>query len=381
MNNNFDPQGGRGYNENEPEVKRRYTPEEAGHDRKRRPVSRMSRHRKKSVNPGVLLIVLVFATVIGVSLYFIISGKNRTVAENDSDPTVYETLGDTEPVDDGKIYFTVSVENEKVHEGELILVNAYNEYMFPESAESAIVDVSKYKNDHFVMADPGAKLEKGVLDKFNTLCDDYFAYSGFEYMQINSAYRSRQSQIDIYDSYTRDYGAEYAKAYVANPGFSEHHTGLAMDLNVNINGTIAYVETYEGCAWFRDNCKNYGFILRYPKDKVHLTGINYESWHYRYVGTPHAQIISDMNFCLEEYETYIKDYTWDTYRLLAAEDGSVSTIEGDSEYDGDGTQIYYVPLDTKKDETEIKIPKGWDYRISGNNMDGFIVTASRTESD
>ena len=379
MNNDFDPQGGRGYNENEPEIKRSYTPEEAGHASRRRPVSRMSRRRKKSINPGVLLIVFVFAAVIGISLYFIISGKARTVPKADDTSAVPELTGDTEPVDDGKIYFTVSAENEKIHEGDLILVNAYNEYMFPEEAEKNIVDVSKYKNEHFVMADASAKLEKGVLDKFNTLCDDYFAYSGFEYMQINSAYRSKQSQIDVYDSYTRDYGAEYAKAYVANPGFSEHHTGLSMDLNVNINGSIAYVETYDGCAWFRENCKNYGFILRYPKDKVHLTGINYESWHYRYVGTPHAQIISDMNFCLEEYETYIKDYTWDTYRLLVAEDGTITTLEADSEYDGVGTQIYYVPLDTKKDETEIKIPKGWDYRISGNNMDGFIVTAYRLE--
>lgn len=376
MKNGFEPDNRYQPFENEPEVKRTYTPEEAGHESRRRPVSRASRHRRRSINPGVVLIAVVFAAVIGLCLYLIISGKNRAAAPADTSYTVDGTDEALVPEDDGRDYFSVKVPRSQMYIGDLILVNSYNEYMFPDEAENAVVSVAQYKNDYFVMADSRARLSQRVLDKFNTLCSDYYAYSGFTYMQINSAYRSRQEQIDIYDQYTRDYGADYAKSYVANPGFSEHHTGLAMDLNVNVNGTINYVESYEGCAWFRDNCKNYGFILRYPKDKVHLTGINYESWHYRYVGVPHAEIITDMNFCLEEYEIYLKDYTYDTSRLLVAPDGTVSTVEADGGYDGSGTQIYYAPADGE--ETEVKIPKGWEYTLSGNNIDGFVVTATKS---
>lgn len=377
MKNGFDPENRYQAFENEPEVKRRYTPEEAGHESRRKPVSRMSRRRHRSVSPGAVLIIAVFAAVMGLCLYLIISGKNREgLPDETSDLRVVETDAPLVPEDDGRDYFTVKVPREQMYSGDLILVNSYNEYVFPEVMESAIVNVRDFKNDYFVMADSSARLSRGVLETFNTLCSDYYAYNGFTYMQINSAYRSHQEQIDIYNDYTRDYGADYAKAYVANPGFSEHHTGLAMDLNVNVNGSINYVESYEGCQWFRENCKNYGFILRYPKDKVHLTGINYESWHYRYVGVPHAEIITNMNFCLEEYEEYLKNYTYDTTRLLVAPDKTVGTVSAEDGYDGVGTQIYFAPMEG--DETEVKIPKGWEYTLSGNNIDGFIVTAVKS---
>lgn len=376
MKNGFEPNNNYPDFENEPEVKRRYTPEEAGHDRRRKPVSRMSRRRTRTVSPGVILIILVFAALMGLCLYFIISGKNREVlGEETSDFSIIETDAPLVPEDDGKDYYTVKVPASQMHSGDLILVNSYNEYSFPDDMENAVAYVRDCKNDYYVMADSSARLSRGVIETFNTLCSDFYAYNGFTYMQINSAYRSHQEQINIYNDYTRDYGADYAKAYVANPGFSEHHTGLAMDLNVNVNGNINYVESYEGCQWFRENCKNYGFILRYPKDKVHLTGINYESWHYRYVGVPHAAIITDMNFCLEEYETYLMDFTYDTTRLLVRPDGTVGTVAAESEYTGGGTQIYYVPMEGG--ETEVKIPKGWDYTLSGNNIDGFIVTATK----
>ena len=192
-------------------------------------------------------------------------------------------------------------------------------------------------------------------------------------MQVNSAYRSRDDQISIYNQYTESYGADYAKAYVANPGFSEHHTGLAMDLNINRNGAISYVESDEGAAWFRENAGNYGFILRYPSDKVYMTGINYESWHYRYVGTPHSLIMNDMNMCLEEYERFLKDYTYDTTRIAYNNATGVEYVPAEENADG-RTLIYYAP--SEGEETEIKIPKGYTYELSGNNTDGFIITAN-----
>ena len=369
--NGYDP---RGQFPEMPEVKRRYTPEEAGHDTRRKPVSRIRRRRRKSLNPGVLLICLILAAVIGVSLYLIISGKNRTaLPQETSGVSAGETTEPLESVDDGRDWYTVTVSEAQIYVGDLILVNASTEYRFPAEAENSITAVSSLKNGYYLLADPDAKLEPKVIESFNKLCSDYYAYSGFAYMQVNSAYRSRDDQISIYNQYTESYGADYAKAYVANPGFSEHHTGLAMDLNINRNGAISYVESDEGAAWFRENAGNYGFILRYPSDKVYMTGINYETWHYRYVGTPHSLIMNDMNMCLEEYERFLKDYTYDTTRIAYNNATGVEYVPAEEDADG-RTLIYYAP--SEGEETEIKIPKGYTYELSGNNTDGFIITAN-----
>ena len=102
----------------QPEVKRKYTPEEAGHDRIRKPVSRMSRKRNRRVNVGVLIVCLVFSMIIGVCIYMIASGKNKdhdlvlngTESETYSDTTEADTAGET---DDGKP-FTVTVSEEEM---------------------------------------------------------------------------------------------------------------------------------------------------------------------------------------------------------------------------------------------------------------------------
>lgn len=369
--NGYDP---RGQLPEMPQVKRRYTPEEAGHNARRKPLSRARRRRRNGLNPGVLLICLILAAVIGVSLYLIISGKNKQpVSDDTSDIYAEGTLEPLESVDDGKDWYTVSVSEEQIYCGDLILVNASTEYRFPDEAENSITAVAGLKNDYYLLADSAAKLNAEVTESFNRLCTDFYAYNGFSYMQVNSAYRSREDQISIYDEYTKSYGADYAKAYVANPGFSEHHTGLALDLNINRNGYISYVESDEGAAWFRDNAGNYGFILRYPSDKVYMTGINYESWHYRYVGAPHSLIMNDMNMCLEEYHKFLKDYTYDTEKIAYSDNTGITYIPAEDDADG-RTLIYYAP--SQGAETEVKIPKGYTYEISGNNTDGFIITAT-----
>lgn len=368
------PNDPRGPLPDEPGVKRRYTPEEAGHDIRRKPVSRARRRRCKGVNVGVLIVSAIFAVVIGISLFIIISGKKRPEVIYPDTTAADAATEPLESVDDGRSYYTVTIASDQIYYGDLILVNAATEYRFPAEAENSIVNISEYKNEYYLMADPAARLSKNVVDRFNTLCTDYYAYNGFRYMQVNSAYRSREEQINVYNSYAQSNGEDYAKAYVATPGYSEHHTGLALDLNINRGGSISYVESDEGAAWFRDNAKNYGFILRYPSDKVYMTGISYESWHYRYVGLPHSQIISDMNMCLEEYEQYLKKYTYDTDLIAYSADTGVMYVDPESELSA-AVLVYYAPSDG--DKTEVKVPKGYTYEISGNNTDGFVITATR----
>ena len=109
----------------------------------------------------------------------------------------------------------------------------------------------------------------------------------------------QQEQQKILDERTLDYqkeGLSYQAAYdktletVALPGFSEHETGLAMDVVCSVFPT-----------WLHEHCWEYGFILRYPEGKEDITGISYEHWHYRYVGTKVSMAMKDTGLCLEEY--------------------------------------------------------------------------------
>ena len=128
---------------------------------------------------------------------------------------------------------------------------------------------------------------------------------------ISSAYRSKEYQQEIYDSFVKDYGKDYADKFVAPVGCSEHHTGLSIDINIKVNG-----------AWPKDNYElmkqekmfktihkylsTYGFILRYPDEKEDITGYPYEPWHIRYTGEIVAKIIESNNYTLEEY---LKNYS------------------------------------------------------------------------
>ena len=129
---------------------------------------------------------------------------------------------------------------------------------------------------------------------------------------INSGYRSIEDQIDTKNKYLSIYGLDYTNKYVAEPGSSEHHTGLCFDIGIMIDNKV--VDEYDDLKPYMDifetiinKLKDYGLILRYPKGKEKITGYNYEPWHYRYVGKSTANIITDNNLTLEEYnELYNK---------------------------------------------------------------------------
>ncbi len=109
---------------------------------------------------------------------------------------------------------------------------------------------------------------------------------------INTAYRSVQDQIDLVEEYTVRYGPEYVENYVAEPKFSEHHTGLAIDV---------YLESVSAWAKIEARLPEFGFILRYPEGKEDITGYSYEPWHIRYVGKDAAKDIASKKITLEEY--------------------------------------------------------------------------------
>ena len=150
------------------------------------------------------------------------------------------------------------------------------------------------------------KVEKKALEAYLKLKE--FLVSKNIYIEIDSSYRTIEEQQRIIDKFTIKYGADYVEKYVAPIRTSEHHTGLAIDLALVVNGNKLidnedlmaneniYLEIHK-------YLKDYGFILRYPKGKEEITGYNYEPWHIRYVGRVPANIMYDNSMCLEEYLT------------------------------------------------------------------------------
>lgn len=130
-------------------------------------------------------------------------------------------------------------------------------------------------------------------------------------LNVISAYRSYDYQVGLFNKDVDMYmeqGMTYDEAYaetalnVAIPGQSEHNSGLACDILSDEYWKIDEgFEKTKAFAWLSENAHKYGFILRYPKGKTAITGINYEPWHYRYVGKHHAEKIHGTTLCLEEY--------------------------------------------------------------------------------
>lgn len=126
-------------------------------------------------------------------------------------------------------------------------------------------------------------------------------------VDLDSAYRSVKEQKRIVKEFTEKYGEDYVKEYVAVPGYSEHHTGLALDLYLNIDGKDIYenedmVKYPEVWAKIHKKLADYGFILRYMEGKEDITGYSYEPWHIRYIDdVDAAKEIAEKGISLEEY--------------------------------------------------------------------------------
>jgi len=170
-----------------------------------------------------------------------------------------------------------------------MLVNKYHgvsENFIPEN----LVDVpSDYGKNQ--------KLNEEALKAFIKMSDDCKAATNYKLL-IRSGYRDFEEQEKTYNTYSKTFDKTYAENYVTHPGFSEHHTGLAID--VKAESTDVFASSKES-KWAYDNAYKYGFILRYKKEYENITGIKYESWHFRYVGIDIATYIHDHEMTYEEY--------------------------------------------------------------------------------
>ena len=164
---------------------------------------------------------------------------------------------------------------------------------------------SDYKPDNLVkpnivFLDSSVEEEKYMQQEAATALEELFQNAKQNNITLigSSAYRSYQTQVNIYNKYYKEKGKEYTKQYVAIPGESEHQTGLAIDVT---NPSRCFDKTSIEAQWLANNAYKYGFILRYPKNKEDVTGYSYEPWHIRYVGKNVAEKIYRNSETLEEY--------------------------------------------------------------------------------
>ncbi len=124
------------------------------------------------------------------------------------------------------------------------------------------------------------------------------------YLMVNSSFRNYQDQESVYNAYKNTSGETYANSIATKPGFSEHQTGLALDIFSKSNTNKNTFKDTPEAKWLKENAYKYGFILRYPEEFEEITGITFEPWHYRYVGKDIAKYIYENNITFDEYYAY-----------------------------------------------------------------------------
>lgn len=249
---------------------------------------------------------------------------------------------------------TITLSKNAVFNGSLILVNS--QYPFRDgTCDITFVPVDE-KNHSVLMERQSARLLDKLIDELGA-CDEIIAVSGW---------RSKVEQTKIYEDSLVENGREFTQKYVAMPGYSEHQTGLAVDLAEN-KPDIDFIcpdFSYEGiCRKFREKAPAFGFVERYPEGRENITGIGWEPWHFRYVGFPHAAIMQQRGMTLEEYHVFLEKHVYGTDPFS---------------YRANGRRIEISFLRAEKDKaTVLEISDRALFTVSGNNNNGFIITAWR----
>ena len=181
--------------------------------------------------------------------------------------------------------------------GDLMLVNKY----YKLTKDFKLDDIVPISNQ-FAYEDN--EIRKHVYERYRSMWNA--AKEEGLLLIVNSSYRDYETQDAVWKDYAEANGEEWADNKAARAGSSEHETGLALDIVTN-NVIMNEFENTEEFKWLQDNAYKYGFILRYPKGKENITGYEYESWHYRYVGEEVAKEIHDLDITFDEYYAYYLD--------------------------------------------------------------------------
>ena len=329
--------------------------------------------KEKSIRHAKILTESVISLVlIGTCVYFVKNGlDNKKVLEqspyvDQTEITTADIEATTLPDPNQVIYESSSVDTKDKFRGDLILVNADHQYFGGDEELVSITEMNEEKKrDFFSAVDSTYTILKPVYEPMAKMIEDFYNKYHNDNLIIYGSYRTTDFQQELYEQDLADTGEE-TSTRVAKPGYSEHETGLAFDF------TEAENHDYDGTGdykWLNDNCYKYGFVIRYTKEKEKITKFRDEPWHFRYVGIPHAFYMAKNNLCLEEYIDLIREHPYDKKHLEF-------TDENNNDY-----EVFFVASDDGADKTNIPVPAGLKYDISGNNIDGFIVTVYKEKKN
>lgn len=256
----------------------------------------------------IIFVVVIFVVYMLLSIFSGIISAFTKKEDKQQENTQTNQTAQTNELDENKITNTVDsnkttqVSSNKVlpselQEWNLKLVNKDN------SVERTYVPELEELDD-------GVMFDKRALPYLKRMINAMYN-DGITGFWVQSAYRSYDKQEELFNKKVESYknqgksqeeAERLAQQVVQRPEMSEHNLGLAADFNKVTNE----FEQTKAFTWLQKNAQNYGFILRYPKNKQETTGITYESWHWRYVGEKHAKVIKERGYCLEEYIEYLK---------------------------------------------------------------------------
>lgn len=231
-----------------------------------------------------------------------------------------------------------------MHSGSLILINPLQQQV---SAPN-LVTFASFGPQHLRLVSTEMTVDASLAMPITNMFNDFFAATGLGNVMV----------------YNTTGTPGYPPYSVAIP---ERSSGLTLDLSI-LNEAAASHSPYTpdgNYAWLTEHAADYGFIVRYPADKADKTAQEGLTWHFRYVGAPHAKYMAENGLCLEEYLEEIKKHTVSTDHLEAVVNGVTY-------------EMYYVPVSESGATTEIKYPMATDGStpmISGDNAGGFIVAA------
>lgn len=235
----------------------------------------------------VVTILLIF---INICLMINILYKDKLIDNTNKNDIV---VGNTQNV----VSEEVEKENIKIDDWRLTLVNYENK--LPEDFEIELSNIDSVR-----------QFDKRAIGELTQMLQD-LKKNGIYNVWVQSAYRSIKYQEGLFNDKintymkqgkTREDAEKLTLQTINRPGTSEHNLGLAVDFNY-VNYSF---ENTKGFKWLQKNAENYGFILRYREDKEDITKVDYEPWHWRYVGVEHAKEINELDMCLEEYINYLK---------------------------------------------------------------------------
>ena len=241
---------------------------------------------------------------------------------------------------------------EDIFSGNLILVNRYNVFHFPSHHD--LVLLAEHITENSAVHPANQFLSMSIIPALNAMLDAFHAETGRTDVAVRSAFRGEDQQRRLFEQRVRQFGEREAQRWVARPGYSEHHAGLAIDFGIFRGGHMSGFTGTGVYSWFRNNAHYFGFILRYPSNRYDITRVAYEPWHFRYVGVPHAHIIRNSGFVMEEYIQFIRIRNQHYKYRIYIDD------------------VLYEVFFTSS--FEIELPAYSEFTISGNNIDGFIVT-------